>query len=201
MTKIGRNDACPCGSGKKYKHCCLAQANAREQLLQEQVDAKIRAVEWLTEHYEEAIDEAVMNRFFLDEDDDAPELIAELPEHMQMAVLVCMHEWLIADADLILDEDWIRTSDLLLGPGGPLFTANGRRHIEELAASELSLYEVLEVRKDEGLLLRDMLRPGEKPVFAHRKERHGSAGTLGHLGSPSPASGRYLHARGRNLSF
>lgn len=20
--KIGRNDACPCGSGKKYKHCC-----------------------------------------------------------------------------------------------------------------------------------------------------------------------------------
>ncbi len=21
--KIGRNDACPCGSGRKYKHCCL----------------------------------------------------------------------------------------------------------------------------------------------------------------------------------
>jgi preprotein translocase subunit SecA len=20
--KIGRNDACPCGSGKKYKNCC-----------------------------------------------------------------------------------------------------------------------------------------------------------------------------------
>jgi uncharacterized protein YecA (UPF0149 family) len=22
--KIGRNDPCPCGSGKKYKKCCLA---------------------------------------------------------------------------------------------------------------------------------------------------------------------------------
>jgi len=22
-TKIGRNDPCPCGSGKKYKKCCL----------------------------------------------------------------------------------------------------------------------------------------------------------------------------------
>ncbi len=22
--KIGRNDPCPCGSGKKYKHCCAA---------------------------------------------------------------------------------------------------------------------------------------------------------------------------------
>ena len=21
-TKVGRNDACPCGSGAKYKHCC-----------------------------------------------------------------------------------------------------------------------------------------------------------------------------------
>ncbi len=23
-TKIGRNDPCPCGSGRKYKRCCLA---------------------------------------------------------------------------------------------------------------------------------------------------------------------------------
>ena len=22
-TKIGRNQKCPCGSGRKYKHCCL----------------------------------------------------------------------------------------------------------------------------------------------------------------------------------
>lgn len=23
--KIGRNDPCPCGSGKKYKQCCLSK--------------------------------------------------------------------------------------------------------------------------------------------------------------------------------
>src|SRR5258708_4831673 len=23
--KTGRNEPCPCGSGRKYKHCCLAQ--------------------------------------------------------------------------------------------------------------------------------------------------------------------------------
>lgn len=27
MSKIGRNDTCPCGSGKKYKHCHLKQEN------------------------------------------------------------------------------------------------------------------------------------------------------------------------------
>ena len=26
MPHPGRNDACPCGSGKKYKHCCALKA-------------------------------------------------------------------------------------------------------------------------------------------------------------------------------
>jgi tetratricopeptide (TPR) repeat protein len=30
MTKTGRNDPCPCGSGKKYKHCCLKKDEATE---------------------------------------------------------------------------------------------------------------------------------------------------------------------------
>ena len=30
MPKAGRNDPCPCGSGKKYKHCCLGQDRADE---------------------------------------------------------------------------------------------------------------------------------------------------------------------------
>ncbi|MDR2076039.1 MAG: SEC-C domain-containing protein, partial [Desulfovibrio sp.] len=167
MTKIGRNDPCPCGSGKKYKQCCLAGEAAYRQLLQEQHDAKLRAVNWLMENYGDAVDEAVMNRFFQDEEDDMPERIAELPKSMQYAVRACLDDWIIADSQLILDGEWIRTSDLLLGFGGPLFTASGRRHIEELAASELSLYEVLEVHKGKGLLLRDMVHTGEEPVFAH----------------------------------
>ncbi len=28
MSKIGRNDPCPCGRGKKYKRCCLPQHEA-----------------------------------------------------------------------------------------------------------------------------------------------------------------------------
>lgn len=26
--KVGRNDPCPCGSGKKYKHCCIGKDTA-----------------------------------------------------------------------------------------------------------------------------------------------------------------------------
>ena len=33
MPKIGRNSLCPCGSGLKYKHCCLSkdEERAREE--------------------------------------------------------------------------------------------------------------------------------------------------------------------------
>jgi tetratricopeptide (TPR) repeat protein len=30
VPKTGRNDPCPCGSGKKYKHCCLEKDRATE---------------------------------------------------------------------------------------------------------------------------------------------------------------------------
>jgi SEC-C motif len=36
MAKIGRNDRCPCGSGKKYKQCCLAKDEAAERATREE---------------------------------------------------------------------------------------------------------------------------------------------------------------------
>ncbi len=32
MAKTGRNQSCPCGSGKKYKHCCLARDEAASRV-------------------------------------------------------------------------------------------------------------------------------------------------------------------------
>lgn len=29
--KVGRNDACPCGSGKKFKKCCLWMSEAAKR--------------------------------------------------------------------------------------------------------------------------------------------------------------------------
>ena len=45
MAKPGRNDRCPCGSGKKYKACCLTRDEAaeRERLAAEQAGRDERA--------------------------------------------------------------------------------------------------------------------------------------------------------------
>ena len=41
MVKIGRNDACPCGSGKKFKRCCLGKQQAESAGLSEMQKAQI----------------------------------------------------------------------------------------------------------------------------------------------------------------
>lgn len=35
MGKIGRNQPCPCGSGKKYKHCCLTAKQLEQRKTQD----------------------------------------------------------------------------------------------------------------------------------------------------------------------
>jgi tetratricopeptide (TPR) repeat protein len=52
MAKPGRNDPCPCGSGNKYKKCCLAkeEAVAREQLAKAEARRAKSATETAAAH-------------------------------------------------------------------------------------------------------------------------------------------------------
>ena len=57
--KPGRNEPCPCGSGKKYKNCC---AKAEAQSLQEakaHEEAVPRAIGWLAQYHRKAFAEAL----------------------------------------------------------------------------------------------------------------------------------------------
>jgi hypothetical protein len=45
LEKIGRNEPCPCGSGKKYKHCCLVKHEAARQAKDPEQAANLRAKE------------------------------------------------------------------------------------------------------------------------------------------------------------
>jgi hypothetical protein len=45
MTKPGRNDPCHCGSGKKYKRCCLAAREAEEAAMRRTTQETAEAAE------------------------------------------------------------------------------------------------------------------------------------------------------------
>jgi hypothetical protein len=56
--KIGRNEPCPCGSGKKYKHCCLGKHEAamrtKDTEQAENLRANEKEQEQLVQHIEKA---------------------------------------------------------------------------------------------------------------------------------------------------
>jgi hypothetical protein len=65
MVSTGRNDPCPCGSGRKYKHCCLASSelvDARWQAWRRAEGAVVEAVldfadeQWGTPLFDEAFE-------------------------------------------------------------------------------------------------------------------------------------------------
>ena len=74
MAKPGRNDPCPCGSGNKYKKCCLAKDEAveREQLAKADAKRAERAAAH-TQNLRE-VKAAIAARLFGAEDADEDEL-------------------------------------------------------------------------------------------------------------------------------
>ena len=64
--KVGRNEPCPCGSGKKYKHCCLNRPKSPLDAIEDVVERE----KWLRE-YPQIGGERIENRLYLEDYFDA----------------------------------------------------------------------------------------------------------------------------------
>jgi len=53
-----RNEPCPCGSGSKYKRCCLVRSDAIARELRQRDALLGDVVEWLKDEHEQALDDA-----------------------------------------------------------------------------------------------------------------------------------------------
>ena len=171
--KIGRNDPCPCGSGKKYKHCCGGPAVPAPTAPDSHEGAVERAVAWLAQHHrkafavalEEAIDDAVLD-IFDDEAGDlkAHEAMAALDQDLWEQIQLNFTEWLLAEGDILVKGKQQRVAELLIGPRGPLLTAGQRGWLEQLSSRPLRLYDITEVVVGEGITLCDALDTDQPPL-------------------------------------
>jgi hypothetical protein len=167
MKKPGRNDSCPCGSGKKYKQCCLRVEENRER--DDQSGAVPRAIQWLTAMHGPAVRKALDSGFFGGLDENEYNSLPNLHNGAYQAVMTNAMEWLLSDGVMTIKGEERRVADVLLGRGGPLFSAEQRQWIQLLADSALRLYEVVEIKPGECMTLRDVLSPERPPVLAMEK--------------------------------
>ncbi len=152
MTDTGRNDPCPCGSGKKYKQCCLKKASAQraagteESLMRDLVRELIGFVK---KHYDEKMQDAY--GFFAGAADDE----AALTPEQKGTTEINYSDWLVYD--WIVDTDNGKTLiDLYLEQGSKL-RPEQRAILVRMRKSIVSLYEVVDVVPEESMKLRDLL--------------------------------------------
>jgi hypothetical protein len=170
MKKVGRNDPCPCGSGKKYKDCCLHAADAeRAQTPDNGSDGALRAFEWLTNRYGKAVREAINEGFLGTLDSAEQDALQELEFDSFASIMFNAMEWLLAEGRLELGGEERPASTVLLGQGGPLLTVAQRQWLMLLADRPLRLYEVTEVSPGESMRLRDLTFADSAPVVVREK--------------------------------
>jgi hypothetical protein len=159
MKTFRRNDPCPCGSGKKYKHCCLKKEET--QAASDWRQAVPKALNWLMVKYPEALREAVDDVFFgsLNEKD-----YSQLQQHESFrGIRVNALEWLLAEGHISVNGHERRVSEMLLGQSGLQFSAPERQYLELLAAAPLGLRSGRVTLGNS--MPEDMLLPEREPVL------------------------------------
>lgn len=168
MNKLGRNDPCPCGSGKKYKQCCL-KSNERSHV-DDRSKAVPKAIDWLMTKHDAAVREALDTGFFgyLD-NGELNKLFNEIPDKLNKCIMINAMEWLLSDGSMIIKGRKKRVSEWLFEKGGPLFSVEQKQWIELLASKPLRLYEVVDVHPGESMTLKDVLLSECQPCLVLEK--------------------------------
>ena len=184
MSKVGRNDPCPCGSGKKYKQCCLE--SQREQAVDPEQERSLgvpKAIDWLHSRHGKAAMKALEDDYFGGLEDDGYERLQELEEDLHQMVMINSMEWLLAEGLIQVRGEHVPVTELLLGPGGPHFTAIQRQWLEQLGMARLGLYEVIDLVPGESLCLKDLLFPELDAVWVREKQGSSEMGQFDVVGA------------------
>ena len=166
--KVGRNNPCPCGSGKKYKRCCLARSGgdgAEETFSAEDRAFALEELECFVGTRLGREDDHAYQLFYAKWEDRMEE-IDNLDNHWVELSESVYEMWFMLDyelpqggcpADLCLE----RNRDLSTGV---------RRYVEALRNSMMRLYAVDDLYPGASLVLKDVLTGSRVTV----KERLGS---------------------------
>jgi SEC-C motif len=189
MVTVGRNDPCPCSSGKKYKFCCQnkpKQANtgskATEAEFARQYATMRKDPEWLKLRTAEGEIEEIFDRYIEKEFDQSIyetawsefELFGDYPVDRQ-AYAPYFKSWLyyswVAETEFALNDDETTIAQMCLQEYPELFTAYQKQVIEAIGNAPFSFFIVQDVILEQRLFLKDIMLRKEVVVKEHMGTR------------------------------
>ena len=166
----GRNDPCPCGSGKKFKRCCLTAVPASNSSpWRDQRDASGRLSQAMLSFAMHTFAEDIPDAWLDFNQDESPLPIEEDAPEGQIFIPYLLFDW---DPRRPLEPRRLRnpppagglvTRTYLLQHPGHLSELE-RLILEQATTQPLSFYEVVRSDPGEGMRLRDVLIGGEMEV-------------------------------------
>jgi len=156
MAHTGRNDPCPCGSGRKYKHCCMGKDDGAAATPIVEVDSVVTAtvVKWVLSAHKDRTEHV------------RPLLSASTWGEQAIPLVSSLLAWETPSAS---GEPLCHTYPEHLRRR---FDPREDAWFEEQCRSWYSLWDVIEVRRDEGLFLHDLLTGEERFVRERSATRH-----------------------------
>jgi len=158
--KVGRNDPCPCGSGKKYKKCCLLKDEARRSEKTSATPSEIELRDQLVsfsskERYKEDFENAY--HLYWRRPLKEPLMLGE-KEEVDFAFFLdwFVHDFILKSGMTIVEEFYKEKKQKLSQEEHSLLNYE--------MASYLSVYEVISVTAEVGLRLKDLFTGEEIDV-------------------------------------
>ena len=166
MAQVGRNERCPCGSGKKFKHCCLV---AQLQPSHEALTARRlgRLADWIAAKFRSQIP-AQADEFFFEFDAEEREILNSGKHAGANGVATLVTDFICIDGVFELHDVKQSGLDWFLQMGGPI-SQSDRAFYEALSFSGLRAYRVLSVYPGTGMDLLDLFAPEMESCFIHEK--------------------------------
>jgi SEC-C motif/Protein of unknown function (DUF2384) len=179
--KTGRNESCPCGSGRKYKQCCLKIARGSDDSAwRQQRDASGRLTQEMLQFARHRFADNVLAAWLDFNQDESPPSLEEDVAEGQIFLPYLLFDW--------DPEPRRRNARPEMGLVARSYLSTRGRHLGKLeglifvqaTTQPLSFYEVLRSDPGEGMVLRDVLIGGETEVIERTASRMMQPGDLGY---------------------
>ena len=173
MDKIGRNDPCPCGSGKKYKKCCLnITRQVNDEFLRQQVrQIESKMTDILAYFVKKQFGSEVLHLAWQDYTNDANARFSDDNPHIQLVLPWFFYNWLPGlnkkNLKIPINKVGFTIADLYLDKYSNRLSSPERMFVEQALRQPYSYYEVTEVQPDHGMTLKNML--WNETVFVREK--------------------------------
>ena len=177
--KIGRNEPCPCGSGKKYKHCCLpGYAPSIDYVWARQHEESDRLTREITRFALRKFGDRIYEAWQDFNMRDVPKPLEEAADERQIFMPYFLFQWNPGARGTAARRQGGVVARWYMLEKSKQLTAMERMFLEQATTQPLSFYEVVGNEPGERMRVWDVLIGGETEVIERSGSRNLRPGDL-----------------------